>query len=330
MTANVVLVTAGGGPTNPVNLSAAVTAGDWIYAQMFAKSGGATPVPQAPTVDGVAMTQVGSEYQNPGSNCRMRLYKYQAPTTTTAAIQGNLDANFYNKALIVAVVQNSTGAATGLLGAASSGANQTWTNVVSATGDLVIGFIDDLDGRTMTPAGGTTSYTGTGCGTANEWVVSKAGASLVTLGGSYPSTTDAQGIAFSVASSSPPIALAGDAIARAFCSLTLSVGSTLALSSQAKAFCSITLGSVTGSLTTGAFKNWSSSAPLTSLTIPNVAVIGTTDRRVDYQTTNMVTDATTGQLIFSNVVGLIPGKSYQVCTWGVDGSVGGNFQYTAS
>lgn len=171
----------------------------YIVASFSSRSGGSTPTLNAPTVNGNAMTALGTEYSN-GAGNRMRLYGYTQSATESVTVVGSLDANFYLKGLEVTLWTGATASPVSNIGGVnSSGANVNAT-VSSATGDLVCFHIEDVDSRTLTPGTGSTSVTGTGLNSTYQWILTEAGAASVTIGGSYPGTTDAWGIAYSVAS----------------------------------------------------------------------------------------------------------------------------------
>ena len=78
----------------------------------------------------------------------------------------------------------------------SSAFSQTLT---SASGDLAAAMLLESAGLSFTPGSGVTSTSGTNVGTVNNWALSKAGASSVTIDGTFASTPGGWGWKYSLA-----------------------------------------------------------------------------------------------------------------------------------
>ena len=207
MTASVYIAGATGNSGSQASITLSLGSGfaGYVVAQFSNHSGGSAPTLEAPKVNGNSMTALFAE-QSQYSSQRCRLYGYQlSGAETSITVTGNLGVagadNFYQKSLNVAVWQNTaTTPISGIVFAVNSGSGITHA-ITSATGDIAAAQISDDDGRTLTPGAGDTSVTGTGIGTAYEWVLTTAGASTATISGSYPGTTAAYGHGYSVAGS---------------------------------------------------------------------------------------------------------------------------------
>lgn len=190
----------------PRALTLAVNAGEYIVATLQVRQFGASPTLIAPAVTGSdtgTTAPDSAEFQNAASN-RSRAYGWRVVNTGNITITGSVSGGGFI-GLNVAVWQGTpTGSSpvSGAVFAGSSGANLLAT-VTSAAGDTVAIHVEDYDGgpSAYTPTSPATPVTGTGLSTAYQWMATRAGgASPVAIAGTYPGTTDAWGIAYSVAS----------------------------------------------------------------------------------------------------------------------------------
>jgi hypothetical protein len=187
----------GSGGSGGPSYSMALVPG-YLFLQL-AHLSNASPTFRVPTVGGVAATYLGTEMTVAGSGLKSRLYGFEVTSAGTVTVEGGLSENFYSSGLLAALVtgQNSGTPYTGLTTVVAN-TNSIETAVSSAVGDLALMLWIDNSGQALTVGSGSTSHTGTNVGTVGAFVLSEAGASSVTIGGTFPITTDGPGFALSV------------------------------------------------------------------------------------------------------------------------------------
>jgi hypothetical protein len=204
MPASIRLAAASNGSTNnPASVSMALLATDYLVVQLAVKDGSDPAIALVvPTVGGVSMTALGSEYTGTGGARRFtRLYGYAPPSDGTYTVSGSISDNFYFKGMQAFAWQGATASPiSGIVGASNSGTDQTWT-VTSAVGDVVAAHITSQNTNTVTAGSGSTLVSGSGLGAGQyETGLTEAGAASVTINGTTVSATDSWGLAYSVAS----------------------------------------------------------------------------------------------------------------------------------
>lgn len=156
-----------------------------------------SPTFRTPTVGGVTMDSLSSDFTESGTGLAGHLYGLFVATGGTLTVEGGLSENFYQSRLICAVFTGTTSApisdVTGFEPITSLN-----RSVTSATGDMAVAMLAEFGGFTFTPSGGTSSTTGTGVGTTGAFVLSKDGAGSVSITGTFSSTPGGIGFTFSV------------------------------------------------------------------------------------------------------------------------------------
>lgn len=189
----------GSGPTGGPSFTMSVVPGYMVL--MLSQFSNSSPTFRTPTVGGVAADSLAADYVDTlgGTNLKSHLYGIEITAAGTVTVEGGLSENFYQSNLEATLF---TGASSAPVSAAagfsltSSAFSQTLT---SASGDLAAAMLLESAGLSFTPGSGVTSTSGTNVGTVNNWALSKAGASSVTIDGTFASTPGGWGWKYSLA-----------------------------------------------------------------------------------------------------------------------------------